>query len=56
MAKHLDKDKIESALKRAAQAAVSGNREDRSGKFNPRNVTAGRIMTDKHSEKTNPKR
>jgi hypothetical protein len=56
MAKHLDKGKIESALKRAAQAAVSGSREDRSGKFIPRKASTAQIMTDKHRDKTNSKR
>jgi hypothetical protein len=33
MAKKLDLGKVEAALKRAAQAAISGRREERAGRF-----------------------
>jgi hypothetical protein len=55
MAKHLDKGKIENALKRAAQVAVSGSREDRSGKFIPRKVPTGQVVSDNHRGKAIPK-
>jgi hypothetical protein len=56
MTKHLDKGKVESALKRAARAAVSGNREARAGKFIPRDTSSGRISGEKNHDKGDTKR
>jgi hypothetical protein len=59
MAKHLDTGKVENALKRAARAAVSGNREDRAGQLRLRDASSGRFSgerSDKHREKDNPKK
>ncbi len=39
MEKKLDIGKVEAALKRAAKAAVSGSREERSGRFSDAKTT-----------------
>jgi hypothetical protein len=51
MPKKLDIDKVNSALKRAAQAAVSGRRDDRAGRFVGRDSSSGKLADtkpDKH--------
>jgi hypothetical protein len=42
MTKKIDLAEVEAALKRAARAAVSGDREARSGRFIPRDAPGGK--------------
>jgi hypothetical protein len=59
MPKQLDKSKVENALKRAARAAVSGNRDERAGKFILRDAATGRFLNDHFLDdrrKSNPKK
>jgi hypothetical protein len=44
MAKKLDIQKVEAALKRAAKAGVSGSREARSGRFAGRDAMTGQFI------------
>jgi hypothetical protein len=50
MSKKLDVDKVDAALKRAARAAVSGSREERSGRFVVREADSGRFITSSASK------
>lgn len=49
--KPIDRTKVEDALKRAAQAAVSGSREERSGRFlgGSRQNEAAKAKSDKRT-------
>lgn len=40
MIKKLDIDKVDSALKRAAQTAITGRRDERAGRFIARDATS----------------
>lgn len=44
MGKKLDVDKVDAALKRAAQAAISGSRDERAGRFVVREADSGRFV------------
>jgi hypothetical protein len=43
MARKLDVEKVDSALKRAARVAVSGAKVDRAGRFLARDASSGRF-------------
>lgn len=54
MNKRLDVGKVDAALKRAAQTAVSGSREERAGRFTVREADSARILgKDKVNLETN---
>ncbi|WP_088348893.1 MULTISPECIES: hypothetical protein [Rhodomicrobium] len=44
MAKFIDKEKVSSALKRAAKIATTGPREARSGRFTARDAKTGQFI------------
>jgi hypothetical protein len=52
MDKKLDIDKVESALKRAARTAVTGDKSARAGKLVYREAITGRFVGKAYSEKT----
>ena len=55
MDKKLDVNKVDAALKRAAQAAVSGGRDERAGRFLVREADSGRFVR-KDKQPTSPKK
>lgn len=44
MAKKLDVEKVDSALKRAARVAITGARDERAGRLLARDATSGRFV------------
>jgi hypothetical protein len=55
MSKKLDVNKVDAALQRAAQAAISGGRDERAGRFTVREADSGRFVR-KNKQPSPPKK